>query len=89
MWEHKLEQVTQATLDIPSMQIRQGDLVGFVNLYKYASPLVLQNEEKVFGNIIYIPDYSYFKEIVRFWFDNQYQSHIESVIKKLEGNNEV
>jgi len=65
--------------NITALGIKSQHISGYVSIYKYASPKLMENEEKVFGKVRYIPNTKAFEDVLNYWLSTSY----EPIIQKL------
>ena len=60
--------------NIPALKIENNYMGGYVSLYKFAPPELLEKGNKVFGGIRYLPNDLVFSHIIQYWLDTSYIS---------------
>ncbi|RZD19627.1 hypothetical protein [Pseudoalteromonas sp. MEBiC 03485] len=77
-----IEELKQSYIDllvkrvsnIPALKVESNYMGGYVSLYKFAPPELLEKGHKVFGGIRYIPNDLVFSHIIQYWLDTSYSS---------------
>ncbi len=71
-----IKRLTENHSNIPSLNISEGHLAGYVSLYKFAPKSLIDREQEVFGSIRYLPSMKVYRTFLEHWLKTSYSSLI-------------